>query len=94
MIEGETRRNPKEWCEHCIEVVLCGLCVQFDFGFAEHGVQAFLHHLKADAAVLRCDAFTDDTVGDSELALVECLELIDKDVGIDEVPTAHSSRLE
>jgi hypothetical protein len=46
------------------------VCTERNLGLAEHGIQAFLHHLEAAAGFASLDAFTDDAVRDSGFALV------------------------
>src|SRR5215213_11419546 len=53
-----------------VQVLFRLVCIERNLGLAEHGIQAFLHDLKADAGVAGLDAFADDAVRGRGLAQI------------------------
>ena len=89
-VERNAGSHAVQWRQHGVEVGEGRGLVERDVGFAEHRVQALLHHLEADAGGLVCQRFADHVVGDGVLACVAGIELVGEDVGVDEEVNAHS----
>ena len=84
----------KEWSKRRRQILLCVETVHGLGEAAQRDIEELLHHLIADNPAARLECISDQLLGLRSLLRRTRVERIYEDVGIEEEPTARSSRPE
>ena len=90
MIEIKRGWDLVQRSKDAVEIVARLVCVQWDIGFSKNRVNALLNDLKTDAGISGLNGFANYGSGLRRLRIIKRFEMVNEDVCIDEIISAHS----